>query len=87
MIAASHSAAEYNGYKVYGEDGEQLPPIAVDVIVKHMNEIENELLLEVKDERELLSQSLLRYSGENFDQVYLDYVKTLQLNNNAEKTK
>lgn len=87
MIAASHSAAEYNGYKVYEEDGEQLPPIAVDVIVKHMNEIENELLLKAKDEPELLSQNLVRYIGENLDQVYLDYVKTLQLNNNAEKTK
>lgn len=80
MIIASHNPSEYNGYKVYGEDGAQLPPAAADVIVTHMNEIENELLLEIKDERELLSQNLVSYIGENLDQVYLDYVKGLQLN-------
>jgi len=86
MITASHNPSEYNGYKVYGEDGAQLPPTAANVIVTHMNKIENELLLEVKDERELLKQNLVSYIGENLDQVYLDYVKGLQLNNNAAKT-
>ncbi|MGG3123265.1 phospho-sugar mutase [Priestia megaterium] len=85
MITASHNPSEYNGYKVYGEDGAQLPPTAADVIVMHMKKIENELLLEVKDERKLLSQNLVSYIGENLDQVYLDYVKGLQLNNNAAK--
>ncbi|PFU66107.1 phosphoglucomutase [Priestia megaterium] len=86
MITASHNPAEYNGYKVYGEGGAQLPPAAADMIVKHMNEIENELLLKVKDERELLSQNLVSYIGENLDKVYLDYIKGLQLNKEGIKT-
>lgn len=85
-ITASHNPAEYNGYKVYGKDGAQLPPTAPDVIVTHMNNIENKLLLKVKDERELLSLNLVSYVGENLDQVYLDYVKGLQLNNDGVKT-
>jgi phosphoglucomutase len=55
------------------------------LIVTHMNEIENELLLEVKEERELMRQSLISYIGENLDEVYLDYVKDLQLNKDAAK--
>lgn len=51
-----------------------------------MNEIENELLLEVKEERELLRQHLVSYIGENLDQVYLDYVKGLQLNKDVTTT-
>ncbi len=77
MITASHNPAKYNGA--------QLPPAAAAVIVKHMNEIQNELLLEVKEERELMRQNLLSYIGENLDHVYLDYVKSLQLNEDAAK--
>ncbi|MED3920229.1 phospho-sugar mutase [Priestia aryabhattai] len=80
VITASHNPPEYNGYKVYGEDGGQLPPAAADNIISHMNRVKNELSISVKVEEELLAEGLLTYIGAEVDSAYTQALKTIQLN-------
>ncbi|MGG0479321.1 phospho-sugar mutase [Priestia megaterium] len=80
VITASHNPPEYNGYKVYGEDGGQLPPAAADTIISYVNAVKNELVIQVKEEQELLASELLTYIGEEIDVAYTKQLKTIQLN-------
>ncbi|PGZ80229.1 phosphoglucomutase [Priestia megaterium] len=80
VITASHNPPEYNGYKVYGEDGGQLPPAAADTIISYVNTVENELMIPVQEEKELLQNNLLTYIGEEVDVAYIEQLNTIQLN-------
>ncbi|MCM3670913.1 phospho-sugar mutase [Mesobacillus maritimus] len=80
VITASHNPPEYNGFKVYGEDGGQIPPEAADTIIRYVEAVENELIVEVAEENELLTSDLLTYIGEQVDRAYIQQLTTLQLN-------
>lgn len=80
VITASHNPPEYNGYKVYGEDGGQLTPKAADELIRYVYEVEDELSLTVPGEQELIDRGLLQFIGENIDLAYIEKLKTIQLN-------
>lgn len=80
VITASHNPPEYNGFKVYGEDGGQLPPKDADKVMHYMNKIENELAIQVADTEELLEKGLLRIIGEGIDKEYIEKLKTVIIN-------
>lgn len=77
VITASHNPAPYNGFKVYGEDGAQFASAAADVIVEKVNEVENELLIPIRDEGEMKQAGLLSIIGETVDNAYLKKLQTL----------
>ncbi|MGG3560188.1 phospho-sugar mutase [Neobacillus rhizosphaerae] len=80
VITASHNPPEYNGYKVYGSDGGQLPPNQADQVISKVNEIENELLIEVGSEDQLRAAGLIKIIGSEIDQVYIEKLKTISEN-------
>ncbi len=79
MITASHNPKEYNGYKIYGEDGGQMPPKESDIITASIREADM-FEVPVKDEAELVEAGLFVKIGKDVDDAYLAEVKTVTVN-------
>ena len=79
MMTASHNPPEYNGYKVYGEDGGQFPPKEADELTEYVRSVENILEIDVVDKPELEEQGLLEMVGEKIDEAYLEELKTINI--------
>jgi phosphoglucomutase len=80
VVTASHNPPEYNGFKVYGSDGGQLPPESADEVIDKVNEIENELSIEVMGEQELREKGLIKMIGPEVDRAYLEKLMTISEN-------
>ncbi|MEH7611865.1 phospho-sugar mutase [Gottfriedia acidiceleris] len=80
VLTASHNPPEYNGYKVYGPDGGQLPPAEADALTSFVDQVEDELLVEVASKEDLLANGLLEIIGEKVDSAYLEELKTVVVN-------
>ena len=79
MVTASHNPKEYNGYKVYWEDGGQLPPKQADVIIAKMQQ-RNSWQIAVADKEQALNQGLLEIMGSELDDAYVAKVHEQMLN-------
>ena len=80
MITASHNPAEFNGYKVYGEDGGQLSPDDAAALTKLIRAVDDPFTIQVADFEAAKADGKIKLLGEEMDQKYLAAVKTVTIN-------
>ena len=85
VITASHNPKQYNGYKVYWEDGGQLPPDRAAIVQEKIAETDFSEAVPM-DEKEALDKGLLIYLGEEQDERYQTYAQTLLIDPEKDKS-
>lgn len=73
-VTASHNPKEYNGYKVYWEDGAQLPPHHADAIAARLEQIDIFNDIKTMDFDEGVKAGLIEIIGEETDKLFMDNV-------------
>jgi phosphoglucomutase len=79
VVTASHNPPDYNGYKVYGENGAQILPEVADEIIAEIGKIRDYSEVKLISLKEAKERKLCNILGEIFDRVYYGKVKTLSL--------
>ncbi|MFV0362591.1 MAG: phospho-sugar mutase [Suipraeoptans sp.] len=84
-ITASHNPPEYNGYKVYWEDGAQITPPHDIGIMDEVNKVNDYSSLKTMDKEEAINKGLYEVIGENIDDLYINELKSLVMSPNEIK--
>ena len=70
VITASHNPPEYNGYKIYGEDGGQVPPPKDTEIIGYVNNVKDFKTIKRADKEEATKNGLFNIIGKEIDEKY-----------------
>ena len=84
MITASHNPKEYNGYKVYWEDGAQIVDPQATGIVSSVEAVDIFNGIKLMQEKEAIDKGFLVYVGEKLDDRYIEEVKKNAINPDVE---
>ena len=77
MITASHNPPEYNGFKVYNEQGSQISLNEANEIIQYIQKVEDELAIETLEEEQLAQKFLLQIVYDEVNKAYLDKLRTI----------
>jgi len=83
VITASHNPKQYNGYKVYGEDGGQLSLDASNAVISEINQISDITKVNTISKEAAIAQGILEIIGSKIDDAYIAMLKTLCINKDA----
>ncbi len=79
VLTASHNPKEYNGYKVYGDDGCQVTDESANEIITFVNNIDSFAQVTVMDTKEAVEKKIVNYIGEEIYTSYIERVKELTI--------
>lgn len=82
MVTASHNPKEYNGYKVYNNQGAQLNLDEADAVINEISKVTDLFTIETKDDT-----NLINIIKEDFDEIYLNEVKNIRINTSTTSIK
>ena len=83
VITASHNPPEYNGYKVYWEDGAQIVEPTDKEIINEVNAITDLSTIKTMSKKEAEEKGLYNTIGKEIDDKYIDTLKKLVVNQDA----
>ncbi len=83
VITASHNPPEYNGYKVYWEDGAQIVEPTDKEIINEVNSIKDFAIIKTMNKKEAIEKGLYNIIGNQIDDRYIEELKKLIVNQDA----
>ena len=83
VITASHNPPEYNGYKVYWEDGAQIVEPTDKEIISEVNNVTDFATIKTMDKEEAIKKGLYNTIGREIDDRYIEELKKLVVNQEA----
>ncbi|WP_244833629.1 phospho-sugar mutase [Clostridium sp. BJN0001] len=87
VVTASHNPKIYNGYKAYDEYGCQLTDNKANIVIDHVNKVDDFSKVKKISKEEALNKNLLNMIGKDVDEAYYEKVKGLSIRKDLVKEK